>query len=241
MAKLLKAQNIHKYYGEDGGKLHVLQGVNMEVRAGEIVTIAGTSGAGKSTLLHILGLLDKPSSGHVYFKGADIHALPAGRKAVIRNKEFGFVFQFFHLLPELDALENVLLPAMVKNTAFGWLGRKKELKGRAEKIINDVGLWERRKHKPKELSGGEKQRIAIARALMNEPEILFCDEPTGNLDSQTSKEIMELLWSLNRQNGMALVIVTHNFDLARNSGRMLQMTDGKLAKASKGTDLSGRS
>lgn len=233
MTKLLKAQNIHKYYEEDGGKLHVLQGASMSVSEGEIVTIIGSSGAGKSTLLHILGLLDTPSGGHVYFKGADIHRLSAGEKAVIRNKDFGFVFQFFHLLPELNAMENVMLPAMVEHSTLRWFGRKKELKARAEKIINGVGLWERRRHKPRELSGGEKQRIAIARALMNEPGILFCDEPTGNLDSRTSSEIMKLLWSLNRERGMALVIVTHNWDLARSSGRVFQMADGKLARTTK--------
>lgn len=233
MEKLLKAQNIHKHYDEDGSELHVLKGVNMEVSDGEIVTIVGASGAGKSTLLHIIGLLDTPSSGHVYFRGADLHALSSGKKAAIRNRKFGFVFQFFHLLPELDAMENVLLPAMVGNSMPGWLRRKKELKAHAEKIIRSVGLWERRRHKPRELSGGEKQRIAIARALMNRPEILFCDEPTGNLDSKTSGEVMRLLWSLNRENEMALVIVTHNWELAQSGGRALQMSDGILSKMEK--------
>jgi len=231
MAKILKAQNIHKHYGDDGDRLHVLRGISMEVGEGEIITIVGASGVGKSTLLHILGLLDTPSSGHVLFKDTDLQSLSAGKKAEIRNRNFGFVFQFFHLLPELSAIENVMLPAMVMHNAFGWFGRKKELKAKAEKIISDVGLWDRRRHKPRELSGGEKQRIAIARALMNGPEILFCDEPTGNLDSKTSNEIMKLLWSLNRQDGMALVIVTHNRDLARSGGRMLRMSDGKITKA----------
>jgi len=228
--KLLKAQNIHKEYKEDGGLLQVLKGVDIEVAENEIVTILGASGAGKSTLLHILGLLDTPTRGHVFFRGRDLHALSPAEKAQIRNKDFGFVFQFYHLLPELDALENVLLPAMVMNGTLGWLKKRNELKARAEKIIKSVDLWPRRGHKPKALSGGEKQRIAIARALMNEPVIMFCDEPTGNLDSKTSDEIVKLLWNINKETGMAFVIVTHNPELARKSGRVLQMTDGKLAK-----------
>jgi lipoprotein-releasing system ATP-binding protein len=228
--KLLKAQGIHKEYREDGGVLHVLNGIDMEVADGEIVTILGASGAGKSTLLHILGLLDTPTQGHVFFRGQDLQSLSPGQKALVRNRNFGFVFQFYHLLPELDAMENVLLPSMVMNGALGWLKRRNELKERAEKIIRSVDLWPRRKHKPKALSGGEKQRIAIARALMNEPEILFCDEPTGNLDSKTSDELVRLLWNINRETGMAFVIVTHNPDLAKKSGRILQMVDGKLIK-----------
>jgi lipoprotein-releasing system ATP-binding protein len=228
--KLLKAQSIHKEYREDGGVLHVLKGVDMEVTQGEIVTILGASGAGKSTLLHILGLLDTPTSGHVFFKDRDLHALSPAQKALVRNRDFGFVFQFYHLLPELDALENVLLPSMVTNGAFGWLKKRNELKARAEKIIRSVDLWDRRAHKPKALSGGEKQRIAIARALMNEPEILFCDEPTGNLDSKTSDEIVKLLWNINKDSGATFVIVTHNPDLARKSRRVLQIVDGKLTK-----------
>jgi lipoprotein-releasing system ATP-binding protein len=228
--KLLKAQNIHKEYKEDGGLLQVLKGVDIEVAENEIVTILGASGAGKSTLLHILGLLDTPTRGHVFFRGRDLHALSPAEKAQIRNKDFGFVFQFYHLLPELDALENVLLPAMVMNGALGWLKHRNALKQRAEKIIKSVDLWPRRRHKPKALSGGEKQRIAIARALMNEPVIMFCDEPTGNLDSKTSDEIVKLLWNINKETRMAFVIATHNPELARKSGRVLQMTDGKLAK-----------
>jgi lipoprotein-releasing system ATP-binding protein len=228
--KLLKAQNIHKVYKEDGGTLHVLKGVDMEVAEGEIVTILGASGAGKSTLLHILGLLDTPTQGHVYFRGQDLQSLSPAQKALVRNKNFGFVFQFYHLLPELDAMENVLLPSMVMNSTLGWCKRRNELKERAEKIIRSVDLWPRRKHKPKALSGGEKQRIAIARALMNEPDILFCDEPTGNLDSKTSDEVVTLLWNINKETGMAFVIVTHNPNLARKSGRVLQMVDGRLVK-----------
>ncbi len=230
MSNILKVRNIHKSYTSDSQPLHVLRGVNFDVEEGGILVVVGASGAGKSTLLHILGLLDTPDEGQVAFRGTDLTSLSARKKARLRNREFGFVFQFYHLLPELDALENILLPAMVGHNVLSWMGAKKRLRSTAEAIIKSVGLWERRHHKPKQLSGGERQRIAIARALMNDPALVFCDEPTGNLDSKTSREIENLIWKLNQESGKTFIIVTHNWELAKKAGRVLTMVDGTLAR-----------
>ncbi len=230
MSNILKARNIHKSYTSDSQPLHVLRGVNFDMEEGGILVIVGTSGAGKSTLLHILGLLDTPDKGEIAYKGTNLSSLSARKKARLRNGEFGFVFQFYHLLPELDALENVLLPAMVGHNVLSWMGAKKRLRSTAEAIIKSVGLWERRHHKPKQLSGGERQRIAIARALMNDPAVVFCDEPTGNLDSKTSREIENVIWKLSEETSKTFIIVTHNWELAKKAGRVLTMVDGTLAR-----------
>ena len=226
MSSILQAKNIHKAYKTNSRPLPILKGADIDVAEGEMLVIVGASGAGKSTLLHILGLLDAPDSGEVIFEGRDITRASAGARARIRNARFGFVFQFYHLLPELNALENVLLPSMVDKRPLGWFGAKKRLRERAEEIIKSVGLADRITHKPKQLSGGEKQRIAIARALMNDPELVLCDEPTGNLDSRTSGEIENLLWRLNEESKKTFVIVTHNWELAHKAGRVLTMKDG---------------
>jgi len=230
MSNILKVKNIHKSYTSDSQPLNVLRGVSFDVEEGGILTIVGTSGAGKSTLLHILGLLDTPDEGQITFRDTDLTSLSARRKASLRNREFGFVFQFYHLLPELNAMENVLLPAMVGHNLLSWTGAKKRLHDTAEAIIKSVGLWERRRHKPKQLSGGERQRIAIARALMNDPALVFCDEPTGNLDSKTSREIENIIWKLSRESGKTFIIVTHNWELAKKAGRVLTMVDGTLTQ-----------
>ncbi len=221
---LLDAVNIHKSYHNAHNPLSVLKGVHMQVDVGEIVSIVGPSGAGKSTLLHILGGLDSPDEGTVTLQGEDIHGLSDRERAHIRNGKIGFIFQFYHLLPEFTALENVLLPAFVKADEKNM--NQLESKGRG--VLKQVGLQKRAEHKPHELSGGEQQRVAIARALINQPKIIFCDEPTGNLDSETGKEIIGLLKELNVRNKQTFVIVTHDESIAQMSHRTVFMRDGRL-------------
>ena len=221
---ILEAQNIQKFYKHAAGRLHVLKSVSLKIKIGEIAAIVGPSGAGKSTLLHILGGLDSPNDGEVVFDGEDLYALNDAERARIRNRKIGFVFQFYHLLPELTALENVLLPVLIKED----VSQLAKFKDKGLALLKEVGLEQRAQHKPSELSGGEQQRVAIARALINKPRIIFCDEPTGNLDSQSGKEIINLLLALNRENQQTLVIVTHDEEIARLSHRILHMRDGQL-------------
>ncbi|MBF8276247.1 MAG: Lipoprotein-releasing system ATP-binding protein LolD [Candidatus Brocadiaceae bacterium] len=225
---LLQAVNVTKEYTAGERTLPVLQGVNLAVKKGEIVTIVGVSGAGKSTLLHILGSLDTPTAGSVFYKGINLTKLSAKRQAEMRNRVFGFVFQFYHLLPDFTALENVLLPSLIGNAFPHWKKVKKERRERAVSLLERVGLGNRLQHKPSQLSGGERQRVAITRALINEPELLLCDEPTGNLDTKTGQEIRELLWSLNETLNQTVVIVTHDEKIAENAGRIVRITDGKI-------------
>ena len=215
---MLTGKNIYKQYGP----LAVLQGVNLEISKGEVVSIVGPSGCGKSTLLHILGTLDKPDSGEIIINEKSIGQLSANKLAAFRNRHIGFVFQFHHLLPEFSALENVCIP--------GWLaGRKKnEVKEEAEKILIMLGLSDRIENKPNQLSGGEQQRVAVARALINNPDIVFADEPTGNLDSANATELHQLFFQLRKQFNQTFLIVTHNEELARLSDRVLHMKDGKI-------------
>ncbi len=226
---LLQAVNISKEYTAGERTLPVLQGINLTVRKGEIVTIVGVSGAGKSTLLHILGILDTPTSGSVFYKGINLTKLSAKRQAEMRNRVFGFVFQFYHLLPDFTALENVLLPSLIGNSLSHWKNVKKERRDRAVSLLERVGLGDRIQHKPSQLSGGERQRVAITRALINEPELLLCDEPTGNLDTKTGQEIRELLWSLNETLNQTVVVVTHDEKIAENAGRIIRITDGRIS------------
>ncbi len=223
---MLEAIGLHKVYNHATANLHVLKGVDLKIAEGDFLAIVGPSGAGKSTLLHILGGLDKPSEGQVFLDGQEIYALGERERASIRNQKVGFVFQFYHLLPDLTALENVVLPALIKSD----MAQKDAAYAGASSILEKVGLRERKLHKPGQLSGGEQQRVAIARALMNNPKIIFCDEPTGNLDSKNGQEIIELLINLNRRDKKALVIVTHDKDIARLSGRTIHMADGQWAK-----------
>ncbi len=215
---MLKAENITKKYGQ----LAVLKGVDIAVQKGEIVSIVGSSGAGKSTLLHILGTLDKADSGNIYINNQLVSALKGKDLAAFRNKHIGFVFQFHHLLPEFSAIENVSIP--------GWIAgrKKKEVQADAISLLKRLGLADRMEHKPQELSGGEQQRVAVARALINKPLIVFADEPTGNLDSKNAKELHELFVSLRDEFHQTFLIVTHNEELAAMSDRRLHMKDGQI-------------
>ncbi len=215
---MIKAKNIHKSFGQ----LHVLKGVDIEIEKGEVVSIVGKSGAGKSTLLHILGTLDKPDSGELYFDNQDILNLNRKKLASFRNQSIGFIFQFHHLLPEFTAVENVCIPAFINKVSES-NARKKALE-----LLDYLGLAERLDHKPNQLSGGEQQRVAVARALINQPSVVFADEPSGNLDSQSSQELHQLLFSLRKDFGQTFIIVTHNMELAEMSDRILEMEDGKL-------------
>jgi lipoprotein-releasing system ATP-binding protein len=215
---MLTATNIQKYYGQ----LWVLKGVDLEIKQGEIASIVGPSGSGKSTLLHILGTLDKPDKGEIVVSNQRINFLNEKQMAAFRNRHVGFVFQFHHLLPEFTALENVCIP--------GWMAgrRKKEVEENAVSLLQMLGLGDRIDNKPNALSGGEQQRVAVARALINKPAIIFADEPTGNLDSANARELHQLFFTLRQQFNQTFLIVTHNEELAQMSDRILHMKDGKL-------------
>jgi lipoprotein-releasing system ATP-binding protein len=224
---ILKAEGLHKSYRMGATEVKVLKGVDLSVKKGEFVAIIGASGSGKSTLLHILGALDKPSSGIVTFENRDLSRFRAGQLNKFRNKMVGFVFQFYHLLDELSVLENVFLPAMTGKSIIGWFACRRQAKNRAKELLAQLGLTERIKHKPYQLSGGERQRVAIGRALMNEPKLLLADEPTGNLDSATGNGILEVLEALNRA-GQTIVMVTHDERIAQRAGRIVTLADGKI-------------
>jgi ABC-type lipoprotein export system ATPase subunit len=206
----------------------VLKGVDLSIGPGEFVSLVGPSGAGKSTLLHILGGLDIPTQGQVLLDDENIYQMTDSRRAVVRNTKIGFVFQFYHLLPEFNALENVILPALIKEGFSG----KRDLERRGFALLEKVGMAKRALHKPKQLSGGEQQRLAIARALINSPQIIFCDEPTGNLDSVSGENIMQLLLQLNKDHRQAVVMVTHDHDLAQRAKRSIHIQDGKIKNLS---------
>lgn len=215
---MLVAKNIKKSYGD----LTVLKGVDVSIEKGEIVSFVGKSGAGKTTLLHILGTLDRPDSGELIIRDTDVFKLNEKKIASFRNLNVGFIFQFHHLLPEFSALENVCIPAFINQKS------EAESQARAKELLSYLGLSKRLNHKPTQLSGGEQQRVAVARALMNEPAIVFADEPTGNLDSGTSNELHQLIFQLRKDFNQTFVIVTHNEELADMSDRKLVMTDGLL-------------
>ena len=220
---LLQASGLVKNYRQGFETLHILRGVDLSIHRGEFIAVVGPSGSGKSTLLHLLGGLDRPTKGEVRFSGKNVAALPDREMASLRNQTLGFVFQFYHLVPELTALENVQLP--------GWMApasRVKRDSDRARKILRHVGLEKRTAHLPSQLSGGEQQRVAIARALMNHPKLLLCDEPTGNLDSKTGMEIIRLLVKLHREEEMTLLVVTHEPSVREVAGRVLTLKDGQL-------------
>lgn len=208
----------------------VLKHVDLTLRPGEFVAIEGRSGSGKSTLLHILGALDAPDSGSIEYKGRDLAKLSESERSQVRNTEFGFVFQFYHLLPELNVTENTMLAAMIEYSWWGFRRRKAELRDRAVQILTQLGLDHRLKHRVTVLSGGERQRVAIARALMNSPKVVFADEPTGNLDAETGQQIMGLLEKLHREQGQTVVMVTHDRSLARQADRVLVLKEGKLER-----------
>ncbi|SFF35006.1 ABC transporter ATP-binding protein [Thermoflexibacter ruber] len=215
---MLKAVNIHKSYN----KLHVLKGIDLEVSEGEIVSIVGASGAGKSTLLHILGTLDRPDTGSVSIKDTTLESLSEEKLAQFRNQNIGFVFQFHNLLPEFTAYENICLPAMIGNRNMN------EIQEKADYLMNMLGIYQRKNHKPSEMSGGEQQRTAVARALINSPVIIFADEPSGNLDSKNAEELHRLFFKLRQDLKQTFVIVTHNFHLADMADRKVEIIDGKI-------------
>ncbi len=220
---LLRAEALHKEYpmGKDQ-RLHVLKGLDIEVREGEIAVIVGPSGSGKSTLLHLLGGLDRPSSGKVVVDNFDLSLLSEEELAAFRNKTLGFIFQFHHLLPEFTATENVAMPALIRGE------RLVEAEQKASTLLEEVGLAERQGHKPNELSGGEQQRVAVARALMNDPRLVLADEPSGNLDEDNSQKLHQLLADLAQKRGLTFVVATHNLDLTKRANRVLQLVDGRL-------------
>jgi lipoprotein-releasing system ATP-binding protein len=224
----ISARKLQKSYSLGRTTLRVLRGLDLDIAEGEFVCILGASGSGKSTLLHLMGLLDRADSGTILLNGADAEELSQGRRNEIRCKDVGFVFQFYHLLPELNVLENVLLPAKIYSSALGWFSRRAQARDRAKELLKRLGLGDRLKHRPKELSGGERQRVAIARALMNQPKYLLADEPTGNLDSKTGKRIMKVLRRVSREIDQTVVMVTHDADLAGQADRVVRLVDGKL-------------
>mgnify|MGYP001601559527 FL=1 len=220
---LIRTENLWKEYrtGKDQ-TLQVLRGVELEIRTGEIVAIVGPSGSGKSTLLHLLGGLDRPTLGKVFLNDRDMFAIPEEDLVSFRNKSLGFVFQFHHLLPEFNALENVCMPALIAGKTLS------AARVRGERLLADVGLTERLEHPPAELSGGEQQRVAVARALMNEPALVLADEPSGNLDEENGTHLHRLLVQLSRDRGLTIVVATHNQDLMKKADRIMRIHDGKL-------------
>ena len=224
---VLIAKKLHKRYRLGGQNLHVLRGVDLEVRPGEWVAILGASGSGKSTLLHILGGLDYPDQGRALFKRQDIFGFRASALDKYRRSAVGFIFQLYHLLPELSALENVLIGAMMNSSWLRWPRHRKAIHARSADLLHQVGLGERIQHRPSKLSGGERQRVAIARALINEPDVLLADEPTGNLDVDTGSEILKLLSGLHDQS-QTIVMVTHDERIASAADRCLLLENGKL-------------
>jgi lipoprotein-releasing system ATP-binding protein len=217
---LVSVQNVTKAFEHEGRSLEVLKGIDLDIARGEMVTIVGPSGAGKSTLLHLIGTLDLPTEGKILYGGEDVTRLTSSELAEFRNRSIGFVFQFHHLLPEFTALENVLMPGLIQ-------GRRR-LESRARQLLEDVGLSPRLSHRPGELSGGEQQRVALARALLMEPQLVLADEPTGNLDSQTSESVQSLFLDLNRKHGTTFLIVTHSRDFAAMMPRQVSMKDGRI-------------
>jgi lipoprotein-releasing system ATP-binding protein len=227
---LLTATNLHKTYRKDAVKVRVLRGLDLEVYASEFLSIVGVSGSGKSTLLHLLGTIDRPDEGVIRLAGKRIDDLPAEQRDLLRNQTFGFIFQFYHLLPELNTLENVLIPQMIKHSTWSWLRHRQLLRSQAIELLERVGLGHRLKHRPCELSGGEMQRAAIARALINQPRILLADEPTGNLDATTGGEIVQLLRDLNRRDGLTIIMVTHNLEIVTETDRVVRLVAGQVER-----------
>lgn len=227
----LSAHGLLKSYRKGPIGIPVLQGIDLSVSEGEFLAIVGQSGCGKSTLLHLLGTLDQPDAGEVQFEGNRIDDLPSTARDLLRNKHLGMIFQFYHLLPELTALENVLAPAFIAEGIFGYWLRRKTYRRRATELLELVGLGSRLKHKPCELSGGEMQRTAIARALLANPRVLLADEPTGNLDRNTGEHIMQILCRLNREQKLTIVMVTHDWHIAEQADRIVCLAEGKIQPA----------
>jgi len=222
---LLAVRRIHKSFKKDGAKVEILRGIDLDIREGEFVTIMGPSGAGKTTLLHIMGSLDAPTEGSVLYRGRDVSLYNEQEQSKFRNEHVGFVFQFYHLLQDFNVIENIMIPL--------WIKREKAARAvaEAEEFLRIMGLSERRDHKPGELSGGEQQRVAIARALINRPDVILADEPTGNLDRKTGKEVLDYILKVQKNMGAALVLVTHDPEVGSAGSRRLKMIDGELFTA----------
>ena len=228
MAIHLAAIGLEKAYRKGRNEVRVLHGVDLEVDRGELVAVIGASGSGKSTLLHLLGLLDSPDAGEVLLNGQRIDNLPEKGRDALRNRTFGFIFQFYHLLPELSALENVMLPHMIRLGPLAYLSQRKTIRREATELLERVGLGHRLTHRPNELSGGEMQRAAIARALSGNPLVLLADEPTGNLDAATGQGVLELLRDLNRERELTMMMVTHDQQIAQQADRIVRLAEGRI-------------
>jgi lipoprotein-releasing system ATP-binding protein len=226
-SQILQARALHKHYRSGPQDLHILRGVGMEVRHGEWVAVLGASGSGKSTLLHLMGGLDRPNQGQVLYRGQNVFAMPGAAIDRYRNTQVGFVFQFYHLLPELTALENVVIGSMIRGSVLGWRKLRQPSRQRATALLGRLGLGERLTHRPAQLSGGERQRVAIARALVNDPAVLLADEPTGNLDENTGGQILEVFRELHA-GGQTIVMVTHDSRVAAAADRRLVLEHGQL-------------
>ena len=227
-ATVLEANLIAKNYRKESVEIPVLKQASIDVHEGEFVAIVGQSGSGKSTFLHLLGTLDSPDQGEIRFRGRRIDNLPARQRDSIRNRNFGMVFQFYHLLPELNTLENVLAPLMIRESVFRYFWHRSAYRQKAVDILRTVGLEHRLKHRPRELSGGEMQRAAVARALITGPDVLLADEPTGNLDRDNGREIMDLLKRLNEEQNLTIVMVTHDLTIAAEADRVVRLVDGSI-------------
>lgn len=221
---MIEIKGLHKSFSHPAGDLKVLKGIDLSIEKGRMIALMGASGVGKSTLLHVAGALDRPTSGTVLYDGVDVFKLSEAGLVSFRNKKIGFVFQFHHLLPEFTAIENVLMPGLLA----GGVSRA-ELKNRAASLLGELGLAERLHHRPGELSGGEQQRVAVARALFMSPSVILADEPTGNLDAETGRELFDLLLTLNKKLGITFIIATHDLGLAEKCGEIINMEDGKIA------------
>jgi lipoprotein-releasing system ATP-binding protein len=220
--ELIRIDGLYKSYGNKLKTVEVLKGIDLSVSEGEMAAVVGASGVGKSTLLHLIGALDRPTKGDIFYKGENVFSQTDKKLAVFRNKNIGFVFQFHHLLPEFTALENVMMPLLIGGADMSLAGQM------AEELLCDVGLQERLNHKPGELSGGEQQRVAIARSLIQSPDVLLADEPTGNLDTYTGDDVFNLLLRFNEEKGITMIVVTHNERLAGKMKRIISMVDGKI-------------
>ena len=224
------AVDLFKSYRKGKLIVPVLKGVNLGVREGEMLSIVGQSGSGKSTLLHLLGTLDSPDSGSIHFDGQRIDSLSGGQRDLLRNQFIGMIFQFYHLIPEMTTLENVLSPIMIRESVWGYMTQRKQYRQKATELLERVGLGHRLRHKPNELSGGEMQRAAIARALISDPQILLADEPTGNLDLNSAKEVLKLLCDLNREKKVTILMVTHDPGIAQEANRTVRLVDGRVVR-----------
>lgn len=220
---IIEISNLHKTYNNGMRNVEVLKGIDLKIKRGGLFSIQGPSGAGKSTLLNLIGTLDWPTKGRVLFEGMDIYKFNEKKISEFRNKRLGFVFQFYHLLPEFTALENAMLPVLISGNFS-----RREISAHAEKIFEEIGLKERMQFMPDQLSGGEQQRVAIARALINKPDILLCDEPTGNLDSENGNKILNILKKLSKENNSTVILATHNKEIAETSDTVIHLKDGKL-------------